>query len=88
MDPTQEEKQEQKEGPISQGINIINNIPRGGFRNPISSGVATKALAAIPPWIWIVLGIVILLIVVSVIVGSGVGPGAPSQQAITPTLGP
>lgn len=68
-------------------------IPRGGLKGSVS-GTAIKTAArgivgffAANPWIWIVLGIIILSIIVFVIVVSGVAPGAPPQTT-TPTPAP
>jgi len=94
MDPAQEEKQEQKKGPISQGINFLNSIPVGGLNKSlakIGSGVATRVggfFAAISLEAWIVLGIIALLaLIVFVIIVSGVAPGTPIE-GVTPTPAP
>lgn len=80
MDNNQEE---QKRGPISQTIDTINNIPiRPGVLGKVGSSAArglATAFGAIPFWVWIVVGIIILATIVFIIVFSGAAPGAPSQ---------
>ncbi len=101
MDPTPEDntsqKENQKRGPISQGLDLISNIPK----NPFGKFAGSRALAqtairgfaaflAANPWVWGILGIVVLFVVVFVIVFSGFSggiPGAPAPEApiIAPT---
>ncbi len=100
MDPTPDnntsQKENQKRGPISQALDLIG----GGFKNPLgkifpkaAGQTALRGFAAFlaaNPWVWLVLGIVILVIVVFVIVFSGASggvPGAPTLEP-TPTIGP
>ena len=108
MDPTREEKQneppQQKsgaEGRISQGINAINKLAGGGFKNPLG-GIGSKVVAqtalrgfvaflAGPGFpIAITLGLVLFFVLI-IIMGFG---GAPSSEPngqtanITPTETP
>ena len=91
----QDQQKEQKSGPISQGINVVNTIPLGkpGSFGRVGLRVTTQAargfvgFLAANPWIWVVLGIIILIVVVFAIVVSGVAPGSPPQTT-TPALEP
>lgn len=102
MDPTLEnntsQQEKSKKGPVSQGINLLNNIPGGGVKIPfgkiIRPGVTVlkgfTAFLAANPWVWGILGGVVLVIVVFAIVFSGAFggiPGAPTQE-IAPTIAP
>ena len=104
MDPNQqqgkEQEQQSRQGPISQGINSINNL-RSANRifqsttSKIGSRIAFQAgsravLLIATPWFWGVVGIAILVIFVFVIVFSGFSggiPGAPTTEP-TPTIAP
>jgi len=102
MDPnSNQEDQDQKKqsgGGLSQGINTINNLVSGGFKNPLrGAGSKTGAQAAkmaaqtagkavlSNPYVLAALGVVILIVIVFMIVASGAAPGAPTMNANPPT---
>lgn len=101
MDPALEEKQnnqpQQKnsgDGAIGQGINAINKLAGRGIKNPLGK-IGSKAAVqvgrsmftflAANPWVWIVLGIIILAVVVFIIVFSlGGPPSGGDNQTVNP----
>ena len=101
MDPTLEEKQsdqpQQKrsaEGSISQGINTINKLAGGGFKNPLggigSRVVAQTALRGFAaflagPGLPIAIAIISVFIFTFIIVEFGGAPGSQTNQSANPT---